>query len=91
MGISEISQGMRVIANDDQCVGFVSRPLPGNALRITTMAEGCGYDHLIPLSWVSVVDACVFVDKPSDYLVAHWQNAMEAPLARADRRSQESA
>lgn len=80
MIIDRIREEMSVISADDRCVGFVSRLEGDDMLRITCITEGYGYDRLVPLEWVSDVDKYVFLDKTSDYVTTHWDNA---PMRRS--------
>jgi hypothetical protein len=75
MIIDRIRKDMSVIAADDRCIGFVDRLDGDDMLRITCVSAGYGYDHLIPLSWVSDVDKFVYLDKTRGYVAANWENA----------------
>jgi hypothetical protein len=75
MIIDRIREEMSVIAADDRCIGFVNRLEGGDLLRVTCISAGYGYDHLIPLSWVSEVDKFVFLHKTSGFVAANWENA----------------
>lgn len=75
MIIDRIREDMSVITADDRCIGFVSQLEGDDALRITTISAGYGYDHLIPLSWVSDVDKYVYLDKTNSYVARHWEHA----------------
>jgi hypothetical protein len=84
MIIDRIREDMSVIAADDRCVGFVGRVEGETLLRITSISAGYGYDHLIPLSWVCDADKYVYLDKPSAFVAANWQNApvsLRRPIA----------
>ena len=75
MIIDRIREDMSVIAADDRCIGFVCGVEGDDMLRITCISAGYGYDHLIPLAWVSEVDKYVFLDKTSGYVAGNWENA----------------
>ena len=75
MIIDRIREDMSVISADDRCIGFVCRVEAEEMLRITCISAGFGYDHLIPLDWVSEVDKYVYLDKTSSYVAANWENA----------------
>ena len=75
MIIDRMREDMSVITADDRCIGFVSQLESDDALRITSISAGYGYDHLIPLSWVSDVDKYVFLDKTAAYVAGHWESA----------------
>jgi len=76
-----IREEMSVIAADDRCVGFVNC-IEGDKLRITSISAGYGYDHLVPLSWVSTVDKFVYLDKTSGYVGSNWESMPMAVRAR---------
>ena len=80
MIIDRIRKDMTVISADDHCVGFISRVEGEDALIITCISDGYGYDHVIPASWVSGVDKYVFLTKTSGYVAANWEHA-EMPKA----------
>lgn len=86
MIIDRIRKDMTVIAADDCCVGFVGGLEGPNRLRITSVSTGYGYDHLIPLAWVSDVNKYVYLDKASGYVAANWESApllrRKSPVAR---------
>lgn len=91
MIIDRIREEMSVIAADDRCVGFVCAIEGDGMLRITSISAGFGFDHLIPLSWVSDVDKYVYLDKTSAFAAANWESAPEiAPLPAAAGRFTES-
>ena len=70
-----IREDMSVIGADDRCIGFVCGVEGEEMLRVTSITAGYGYDHLIPLSWVSGVDKYVFLEKTSTYVAANWETA----------------
>ena len=78
----KISKPMEVIAADGRRIGFVSR-LAGDRLRLTSLSGSHGYDHLIPLAWVSGVDRYVYLNRPSRFVADNWENVAITP----DRRS----
>ena len=63
--VSRIRPNMAVIAADGRQIGIVNS-LPGrDALPITSFSGGAGYDHVVPLAWVSAVDKYVHLNKMS--------------------------
>jgi hypothetical protein len=75
MVTDRIREDMSVICADDRCIGFVCSVEGDEMLRVTSITAGYGYDHLIPLSWVSGVNKYVFLDKTSSYVAANWETA----------------
>jgi hypothetical protein len=73
--IDRIREDMSVISADDHCVGFVTRLMDGETLRIISITAGYGYNRLIPLSWVSHVDKFVYLSKTSSYVTANWRKS----------------
>ena len=86
MIIDRIREEMSVIAADDRCIGFVCGLEGDDALRITSISGGFGYDHLIPLSWVSEVDKYVYLDKTSAFAATNWESAPEVAKAATTAR-----
>jgi hypothetical protein len=72
--ISKIREHMAVIAADDRRVGFVARVEGADSLKLTRVKNGHGFDHVIPLSWVSDVDRYVFLNKGSKFVLANWES-----------------
>ncbi len=83
MIIDRIREEMSVISADDRCIGFVCGLEGDDILRITSISAGFGYDHLIPLTWVSGVDKYVYLDKTSAFAAANWESAPEIAKAPA--------
>lgn len=83
MDISEIRESMGVIAADGRQIGFVSGLQSVDELRLTRMKGGHGFDHVIPLAWISAVDRYVFLSRGSAYVAANWKTAPQAPRERA--------
>jgi hypothetical protein len=81
--ISKLKKRMSVIAADGRPVGFVSRMAGGDKVRLTCLSSSHGYDHLIPLAWISQIDKYVFLNRPSRYVAANWENVASAPARRA--------
>jgi hypothetical protein len=77
-----IRHNMAVVAADGRRVGFVSRLLDGDVLRVTRFTNGHGYDHLVPLAWVAGVDRYVHLNKASAYVAANCWAAARAPATR---------
>lgn len=73
--ISRIREHMPIVAADGRQVGFVSRLEGADGLRLSQVKEGHGFEHLIPLAWVSDVDRYVFLNKGSSYVTANWEAA----------------
>jgi hypothetical protein len=71
--ISKIREHMPVVTNDGRAVGFVTRVEGADGLRVTRVKNGQGFEHVIPLAWVSDVDQYVFLDKGSAYVAANWE------------------
>jgi hypothetical protein len=78
---SKIREHMPVIAADDRRVGFVARVEGAGGLRLTRVKNGHGYEHVIPLDWVSEVGRYVFLNRSSKFVVANWET--RAVSARA--------
>jgi hypothetical protein len=76
MEISKICEHMAVIGSDGRRVGFVVRLEGADGLKLSRIKNGHGFEHVIPLAWVSDVDRYVFLNKGSRYVRANW----EAPL-----------
>lgn len=76
---SKIRERMPVVAADDRRVGFVARVEGTDSLKLTRVKNGHGFDHVIPMAWVSDVDRYVFLNKSSKFVVANW----ETPFVRA--------
>jgi hypothetical protein len=74
---SEIREKMVVVAANGRAIGFVSSLGPGG-LRITSVRDGRGFDHVIPAAWIAAVDRYVFLNKSSGYVMAHW-DAVSTP------------
>ena len=83
MIIDRIREDMSVISADDRCIGFVNELLGDDRLTITSISAGYGYDHVIPLSWVSEVDKYVYLDKTSAFVAANWEHASSRGLGNA--------
>lgn len=82
---SKIHKNMDVIAANGQCIGSVCGMHGRDRIRMTSHKAGYGYDHLIPLDWVSEVNRYVFLNKAESYVAANWENAGTAhsPWARS--------
>jgi hypothetical protein len=76
--ISKISERMPVVAADGRAIGFVTA-VGGDGLRVTSIKDGRGFTHRIPLDWIAKVDKYVFLDKASHYVAAN----CSAPGAKA--------
>ncbi len=77
---SKIRAQMPVVAADGRQVGFVTRVQGADGVRLTAFKSGHGFEHVIPLAWVSDVDRYVFLNKGSAFVAANWQ---AAPAGRA--------
>jgi hypothetical protein len=71
--VAQIRERMPVISSDDRVIGAVSRA--GTELWVTSVNNGCGFDHLIPVDWVEEVGSSVFLNKSRRFLEAHCANA----------------
>jgi hypothetical protein len=80
--ISKMKKRMAVIAADGRRIGFVSRMAPNNKIRLTSLSASHGYDHLIPVEWVSLVDKYVYLSKGSRFIADNWENIATAPIRR---------
>jgi hypothetical protein len=83
LDLSRIQELMGVISVDGRQVGFVTGFRGSDGLLLTSMKEGHGFDHVIPLDWVSDVDRYVFLRKSSAYVVANWETAPPETRKRA--------
>jgi hypothetical protein len=80
----KIQERMPVISSDGQSIGFVSR-VAGNELRLTTIKDGRGRDHHIPLEWVAEVQKYVFLNKSRRFVRTHYEDAEYRPNSRRPR------
>lgn len=78
----KIRKRMSVIAADGRRIGFVRAVVGPDKIRLTCLGSSHGFDHLIPIAWVSEVEKYVFLSKTSRYVGDHWQNISPGP-ARA--------
>ena len=81
MDISRLKKRMAVIAAEGRRMGFVRRMAWPDRLQLTSLSAAHGYDHVIPLSWVSAVDKYVYLNRSSAYVAAHWENLAPKPVA----------
>jgi hypothetical protein len=81
--IPKILAKMPVVAADGRVVGFVSR-VDAHRLKLTSVREGRGFEHVLPMSWVADVERYVFLSKGSRYVAANW----DAPAVESRRQSQ---
>ena len=72
---SRVRDHMSVIGSDGRRIGFVTGLQGTEGLRLSQVKEGYGFEHLIPLAWVSDVDRYVFLNKGSAYVTANWETA----------------
>jgi hypothetical protein len=80
--VSRIRVQMPIVAADGRQLGFVSRLEGAYGLRLSQVKDGQGFDHFIPLDWVSDVDRYVYLNKGSTYVIANWETA-PGPHGRA--------
>jgi hypothetical protein len=76
--ISKIKKRMAVIAADGHRMGYVARMAGSDRIRLTSLSASHGYDHLIPVAWVSQVDKYVYLSKASRFVADNWENAPAA-------------
>lgn len=81
--MNEIPANAPVISADGRAIGFVSR-VGMTDLRVTSMKDGRGFDHLIPFEWVAHVDRYVFLNKSSAFVGANCGRA--EPSAQPRRK-----
>jgi hypothetical protein len=79
--ISGIEPRMPVVAADGRAVGFVSK-VGSDHVMITSLKDGCGFEHAIPLAWVEGVDRYVFLNHASRFVEAN-RKQMAGGAARA--------
>ena len=79
--ISRIKKRMRVITADGRQIGMVSRMAGADKIRLTSLSTSHGYDHLIPVSWISGVDKYVYLNRGSRFVADNWEKA-DAPSPR---------
>jgi hypothetical protein len=72
--ITKIHERMPVISLDGRAIGFVSGVV-GTDLRLTTVKDGRGRDHFIPLDWVAEVQKYVFLNKSRRFVRTHYEEA----------------
>jgi hypothetical protein len=70
---SKIREHMPVVAADGRRVGFVARVEAADSLKLTRVKNGHGFDHVIPMAWVSDVDRYVFLNRGSKFVFANWE------------------
>ena len=80
--ISKIRDHMPVVGNDGRPIGFVTRVQAADGLHLSRVKEGCGFEYVIPLAWVSDVDRYVFLNRSSSFVTANWETA-PGPHGRA--------
>ena len=78
--MSKLKKRMSVIAADGRCIGFVARMAGPDKVRLTSLTAGHGYDHIIPVAWISGVDKYVYLNKASRFVGDNWMNAKVAPV-----------
>ena len=81
--LSRLKKRMSVIAADGQRIGFVTRMAGPDRIRITSLSGSHGYDHIIPLNWVSAIDKYVHLSRTSRFVAGNWEHA-PVPLKRLD-------
>lgn len=79
--MNEIPELAPVISADGRDIGFVSR-VGITEVRVTSLKDGRGFDHLIPFEWIAQVDRYVFLNKSSSYVAANCGRAEPSPLRR---------
>jgi len=72
--IHKVQAQMPVISLDGRSIGFVSGVM-ATELRLTTVKDGRGSDHYIPLEWVAEVRKYVFLNKSRRFVRAHYEQA----------------
>jgi len=89
--LSKLKKRMSIIAADGQRIGFVTRMAGPDRIRITSLSGGHGYDHIIPLNWVSAIDKYVHLSRTSRFVTGNWEHApgrleatKKAPLLASD-------
>lgn len=78
--ISRLKKRMAVIAADGRRIGFVRRMAWPDKIQLTSLSAAHGYDHLVPLAWVSEIDKYVYLNRSSAYVAAHWENLAPKPV-----------
>jgi hypothetical protein len=73
--LSRLKKRMSVIAADGQRIGFVARIASPDRIRITCLSGSHGYDHIIPLTWVSEIDKYVHLNRTSRFVTGNWEHA----------------
>ena len=76
MDTSKICEHMAVIGNDGRKVGFVVRLEGADGLKVSHIKNGHGFEHVIPLEWISDVDRYVFLNKGSRYVRINWEASL---------------
>lgn len=72
--ITKIRDRMPVISADGRAIGLVAHAA-GDEVRVTSVKDGRGFDHLIPLDWIAEVGKYVFLNKSRRFVRSHWENA----------------
>jgi hypothetical protein len=85
--ISKLKKRMSVIAADGRRVGFISRMAGPEKIRLTCLSGSHGYDHVIPLAWVSAVDKYVYLNRPSRFVATNWEPVSAAPVRMVEPSS----
>jgi hypothetical protein len=78
--LSRLKKRMAVIAADGYRVGFVSRMAGPDRIRITSLSGSHGFDHIIPLAWVSAVDKYVYLNRTRRFVAGNWEPAPALPV-----------
>jgi hypothetical protein len=82
--IKKVHERMPVISVDGRAIGFVSRVV-GTDICLTTVKDGRGHDHIIPLDWVDGVQKYVFLNKSRRFVRSHYEESVPPPSLRRSR------
>ena len=82
--IRKVHERMPVVSTDGRAIGFVSRVV-GTDICLTTVKDGRGQDHIIPLDWVADVQKYVFLNKSRRFVRTHYEDAAPPPSLRRSR------
>jgi hypothetical protein len=74
--LKSIKPGMPVVCSNGGQFGVVDHMEGPDAIKLTR--DDSGNHHYIPMSWVTVVDTHVHVDRPGEQAMREWSNSPPA-------------
>ena len=73
INIAQLRERMPVISSDDTVIGLVASV--GTELLVTSLKNGCGFDHLVPFDWIEEVGGSVLLNKNRRFIETHCAHA----------------